>query len=588
MEKWLVATKKADFNAWGQALGVDPVVARILRNRDVTDLEEARKFLYGTVEDMHSPHDMLDMDKAVEALLAAMDRGDRIRVIGDYDVDGVTSTYILKTGLGLLGADVDTAIPHRIHDGYGLSDQLVRDAAEDGIGCIITCDNGISAASQIRLAYELGMRVIVTDHHEVPYELGEDGSRREILPEAEAVVDPKRAGDPYPFPSICGAMVAYKLMQAMEERTGNAALQEKMSELLEFAAIGTVCDVMELKDENRIAVREGLSLIRNTQNPGLRALMEVSGIKPDSLSTYHIGFVIGPSINATGRLDCATRALELFCVKDRARAVTIATELKELNDSRKNLTQEGIDKAEAYIREQGLMDRPVWVIFLPEVHESIAGIIAGKIKERYHHPVFLLTRAEDGVKGSGRSIETYHMYDHMVRVKDFFTKFGGHAMAAGLSMREEDIPALSDALCRDAELTEEDFVPVVHIDVPMPMDYATMKLAEQLEILEPCGTGNPRPLFAQKDVTFIGMTRFGSEKQYARYQVKTAENRRFTLVSFGNPDEFLKYFGEKYSEEEKNFFESGRGNAKFNICFRVSINRFRGETKLDFQLENYV
>ncbi len=588
MEKWLVATKKADFNAWGKALGVDPVIARILRNRDVTDLEEARKFLYGTIEYMHSPHEMLDMDKAVDALLAAMERGDKIRVIGDYDVDGVTSTYILKTGLGLLGADVDTAIPHRIHDGYGLSDSLVRDAAEAGIKCIITCDNGISAASQIRLAYELGIRVIVTDHHEVPYELREDGSRREILPQAEAVVDPKREGDTYPFPGICGAMVAYKLMQAMEEKTGSTTLQEKMSELLEFAAIGTVCDVMELKDENRIAVREGLSLIRNTKNPGLKALMEVSGIRPESLSTYHIGFVIGPSINATGRLDCATRALELFCVKDRARAVTLATELKELNDSRKNLTQEGIERAEEYIRLHDLQNKPVWVIFLPDVHESIAGIIAGKIKERYHHPVFLLTRAEEGVKGSGRSIEAYHMYDNMVRVKEFFTKFGGHAMAAGLSMREEDVEALSEKLCLEADLTEEDFVPVVHIDVPMPMDYATMELAEQLEILEPCGTGNPRALFAQKDVTFLGMNRFGSEKQYARYQVKTPDGRRITMVSFTHPDEFLGYFSQKYSQEEKNFFLAGKGNAKFSVCYRLSINRFRGETNLDFQLESFL
>ncbi|MBO4515818.1 MAG: single-stranded-DNA-specific exonuclease RecJ, partial [Lachnospiraceae bacterium] len=460
MEKWFVYAKKADFKAWGESLGVDPLIARLLRNRDLTEEAEARRFLYGTLKDCHSPWLLRDMDKAVEGILSAVSAGKKVRVIGDYDVDGICASYILTRGIACLGATVDTAIPHRIHDGYGLNEHLIREAAQDGVGLIVTCDNGIAASQQVCLAKELGMEVIITDHHEVPFvQEGED--RREVLPEALAVVDPKRKEDSYPFSGICGAAVAYKVMQALAERLGGEGkaqerdaatrengpdcqravknLRDSMEEFLEFASFATVCDIMELKDENRILVREGLKRLRNSGNLGLRALMQVCSIDPKTLSAYHLGFVLGPCMNATGRLDTATRALELLSSKDLVEAVTIARDLKELNDSRKNLTLQGIELAGKVIEEQGLLKDKVLVVFLPEVHESLAGIIAGRLREQYGHPAILLTRGEEGVKGSGRSVEGYHMYEALTEVGELLTKFGGHKMAAGLSLPEENI-----------------------------------------------------------------------------------------------------------------------------------------------------
>ena len=475
MEKWYVAAKKADFNKWAQEFHISPVLARILRNRDLTESREIGKYLYGTLEDCYSPWLLKDMEKAVEIIVKAVEQGQYIRVIGDYDVDGICSSYILTKGLQIFGARVDTAIPHRIHDGYGLNDNLIEEAKRDGVNLIVTCDNGIAAAAQIELAASYGMDVIVTDHHEVPFrtEKTEDGIelRREILPPATAVIDPKQERCSYPFSGICGGVVAYKLIEALAEKTGNPALRKAMEELLEFAALATVCDVMELKDENRILVKEGLKRLKNTRNQGLRALMEVNQIEPARLNTYHLGFIIGPCLNATGRLDTAKRALELLQSLTKVDAMSAARELKELNDRRKNLTLRGVEQAEKYIAEHHLEQDKVMLIFLPEVHESLAGIIAGRIRERYNHPVFLLTRGEEGVKGSGRSIEGYHMYNAMTEVSRYFTKFGGHAMAAGLSMEEENMEALRLELNERCTLQEEDFVAKVHIDVPLPLDY---------------------------------------------------------------------------------------------------------------------
>ena len=502
MEKWYVAAKRADFNAWAAKFHISPVTARILRNRDVTDESEVQSFLYGTLADCHSPWLLKDMEKAVEEILTAIEAGMSVRVIGDYDVDGICSAYILTKTLQILGAKADTAIPHRIYDGYGLNDNLIEEARRDGIGMIVTCDNGIAAASQIAHANSYGIKVIVTDHHEVPFAMEQEGEklfRRELLPPALAVIDPKQEQCHYPFPNICGGVVAYKLALALEERTGNAALRDAEEELLEFAALSTVCDVMELKGENRILVKEGLARLNATRNPGIRALTEVNGIEPGKLSAYHLGFVIGPCLNATGRLDTAKRALELLQSRTKVEAMSAARELKELNDSRKNMTLQGVAQAESVIAEQHMERDKVMVVFLPEVHESLAGIIAGRIRERYDHPVFVLTRGEEGVKGSGRSIEGYHMYEAMTEVKHYFTKFGGHAMAAGLSMREEDIPSFRRELNERCRLREEDFILKVHIDVPMPMDYADERLVDELALLEPFGVGNPKPLFAQKE-----------------------------------------------------------------------------------------
>jgi single-stranded-DNA-specific exonuclease len=430
------------------------------------------------------------------------------------------------------------------------------------------------------------MRVIVTDHHEVPY-IEENGERKEQLPPALAVVDPKRADDTYPFSGICGGVVALKLIQAIKEKTGNPGLVNIQEELLEFAALSTVCDVMELKDENRILVKEGLKRIQKGYNEGLKALMEVNDIAPDRLSAYHLGFVLGPCLNATGRLDTAKRALELLQSFTRADAMTAARELKDLNESRKHLTVQGIQRADEYIQEHHIAEDKVMVIYLPEVHESIAGIIAGKVREKYHHPVFILTKGEDGVKGSGRSIEAYHMYDAMTQVKEYFTKYGGHKLAAGLSMREEDIEPLRAALNKKCTLTEDDFIPKVHIDVAMPMGYADDALAGEFALLEPFGTGNPRPLFAQKGLVFQAGFKMGANKTYARFRVKTPEGTTQTVVFFGDLEKLGAFLDEKYGVGSEEVLYAGKGNFPLSVVYQVSQNTYKGKTEVQFVMQNY-
>lgn len=617
MEKWYVAAKKADFDKWAAEFGISPVLARILRNRDLTEERQIKKFLQGTLEDCYSPWLMKDMEKAVGFLIEAAERGTFIRVIGDYDVDGICSTYILIKGLKALGARVDGAIPHRIHDGYGLNDTLIEEARHDGVEMIVTCDNGIAAVSQIELAASYGMRVIVTDHHEVPFrmETDEDGTevRREILPPALAVIDPKQEQCGYPFPGICGGVVAYKLIRALWERTGNSALEEILDELLEFAALSTVCDVMELKDENRILVKAGLNRLRNSGNQGLRALAEVNRLDMAVLNVYHLGFVIGPCLNATGRLDTARRALELLQSGTRAEAYGLARELKEMNDSRKSLTMKGVEEAERQIEAHHMTKDKVMVIYLPTVHESLAGIVAGRIRERYNHPVFILTRGEEGVKGSGRSIEGYHMYNAMTEVKQYFAKFGGHAMAAGLSMaapslaapsmaapslartvldgdagsEEEIIEAFRREINERCRLTEEDFTVRVHIDVPMPMDYGTEELADEMNLLEPFGVGNPKPLFAQKDLIFLSGFKMGANKNCARYTVQTPEGNRRQLVYFGNLEIFGAFLEEKYGPGSEAALYAGASRMKLSVVYQMGKNTYRGKTEVQYIMQHY-
>ncbi|MBP3206293.1 MAG: single-stranded-DNA-specific exonuclease RecJ [Lachnospiraceae bacterium] len=614
MEKWLVAAKKADFNKWATDFCIDPVVARILRNRELTDEEQVQRFLRGTLEDCHSYRLLKDMDKAVEIIDTAIGQGQKIRVIGDYDVDGICSAYILTKGFAWLGANVDTAIPHRIHDGYGLNDHLIELAKADGVELIVTCDNGIAAAGQIALAASLGIKVVVTDHHEVPYELERDPEtgaevRREILPPAAAVVDPKQKDCTYPFKGICGGMVAYKLMQALLGRRKSRLADEEdgaskqdsaskqgvkscdsetlLEELLEFAAFSTVCDVMELLDENRIVVKEGLKRMQHSRNLGLQALIEVNGLDPAKISAYHLGFVIGPCLNATGRLDTAKRALELLQSENKTQAMQLAAELKELNDSRKNLTAEGVEQAERYILERHMEQDKVLVIYLPDVHESLAGIIAGRIRESYNKPTIVLTKGEDGVKGSGRSIETYHMYDALTQVKDLFTKYGGHKMAAGLSLEETHVTELQRRLNENCRLTEADFVPVIHIDVPMPVDYATEQLAGQLEILEPFGVGNPKPLFAQKDLCFLTATRMGTSGKCARFGVLTPGNRRVQMVIFRNLDKFEALLVEKYGSDSVDRLYAGQGDYRLSVVYQLGLNTYRGITEKQLIIQNF-
>lgn len=592
MEKWLVSAKKADFNAWAQEFGISPVLARIIRNRDVTETADVRKYLNGTLGDCYSPRLLHDMDKAVELILQRIEAGDAIRVIGDYDVDGICSSYILTRGLKLLSANVDTAIPHRIHDGYGLNDHLIEVARQDGIGMIVTCDNGIAAAPQIALAKSYGMTVVVTDHHEVPF-TEENGTREEILPCADAIIDPKQAVCEYPFKSICGGVVAYKLIQALAEETKNEILCKEMDELLQFAAIATVCDVMELKNENRIIVKEGLKLLQRTENLGIKALIEVNGIEMSKLSAYHLGFVIGPCLNATGRLDTAVRALELLSSTTKTEAMTAAAELKELNDSRKNLTLKGVEQAIQYVEEHHLTEDRVMVIYLPEVHESLAGIIAGRIREMYYRPVFILTDGVEGVKGSGRSIETYHMYENMTAVKHCFTKFGGHKLAAGLSLaarydtRREDVEAFHRELNERCTLSEDDLIPRIHIDVPMPVSYATKELAYDLEKLEPFGVGNAKPLFAQKNLCFVRGWKMGAKQNCARYKVRTPEGKEAELVFFGNLDQFADFLDEKYGVGSGMSLYTSYCDYKVSVTYQLGINSYRGNESLQFIMQNY-
>lgn len=592
MEKWLVSAKKADFNAWAQEFDISPVLARIIRNRDVTVSADVKKYLNGTLGDCYSPRLLHGMDKAVELILAKIESREAIRVIGDYDVDGICSSYILTRGLKLLGAKVDTAIPHRIHDGYGLNDHLIETARQDGIQMIVTCDNGIAASPQIALAKSYGMTVVVTDHHEVPF-TEENGKREEMLPGADAIVDPKQEACGYPFKSICGGVVAYKLIQALAEQTESTSLLKEMDELLQFAAIATVCDVMELKDENRIIVKEGLKRLRQTGNPGIKALMEVNGIDSSRLSAYHLGFVIGPCLNATGRLDTAHRALELLNTNVKAEAMTAAAELKELNDSRKNLTLKGVEQAVQYIEEHHMAADRVMVVYLPEVHESLAGIIAGRIREMYHRPVFILTNGEEGVKGSGRSIETYHMYENMTAVKHCFSKFGGHKLAAGLSLAaryetaKEDVEAFHRELNERCTLSEDDLIPRIHIDVPMPVSYATKELVYDLEKLEPFGVGNSKPLFAQKDLHFVRGWKMGAKQNCARYRVRAPEGTEVELVFFGNLEQFGKFLDERYGHGSSTRLYTSYCDYSVSVTYQLGMNSYRGNESLQFIMQNY-
>lgn len=588
MEKWFVETKKADFDRWAAEFHISPVLARILRNRDLTEESEIRKFLYGTLEDCYSPRLLKDMDKAVSLIVEMIEKGGLIRVIGDYDVDGICASYILTEGLRILGGRVDTAIPHRIHDGYGLNQNLIEEAREDGIRMIVTCDNGIAAKSQIELANSYGIQVIVTDHHEVFSVTDErTGRKKEVLPPALALIDPKQEACTYPFKDICGAGVAYKLIQALTEKTGSGKLKEAEEEFLEFVAFATVCDVMELRDENRIFVKEGLKRLRRTRNPGLLALMEVNQIEPAKLNVHHLGFVLGPCLNASGRLDTAGRALEMLQSRTKAEAAVTAGELKSLNESRKELTKRGLEEAIRYIEENGMDQDKVMIVFLPEVHESLAGIIAGRVREQYNHPVFILTRGESGVKGSGRSIEGYHMQNAMAEVSHLFTNFGGHAMAGGLSMREEDIETLRREMNARCRLKPEDFVEKVRIDVPLPFLYGTEELAKELELLEPFGVGNPTPLFAQKKLVFLSGVRMGANKNFGRYRVRTPEGAKVQLVFFGNLDRFSVFLDEKYGAGSGAALYDREVEYELSVAYRLGINTYRGNTEVQYIMQHY-
>lgn len=566
MAKWVMSAKKADFQAIGEKFHIDPVIARVIRNKDIITENEIDLFLNGTKEKLYSPFLLKDMERAVLKVQEMIKEGKNIRIIGDYDADGICSTYILREGLSFLGAKIDSRVPNRIKDGYGLNENMIKESAEDGIDLIITCDNGIAALDAISYANALGITVIVTDHHEVPF-TEKDGRRLYQLPPAYAVINPKREDCGYPFAGICGAFVAYKLVEALFGKAG-----EKIpSSFMEAAAFATICDVMELRDENRILVKCGLESMKQTENVGLKALLQVCEIKPENLGTYHIGFVCGPCFNATGRLDIADRAVDLLCTKDFGDAVVIARELKDLNEQRKSMTLQGVVMAEEYIATHKIENQDVLIIYLPECHESIAGIIAGRIKEKYYKPTIVLTKSEEGVKGSGRSIEAYNMYESLLACKEYFLKFGGHKMAAGLSLKEEFIEPFRRKMNEESKLTIEDFEEKIVIDVPMPIHYVTKELVEQLEVLEPFGVGNEKPVFAQKGIKVLSESRLGKDKTVGKYVITDGYCQR-EMMYFGDLDEFAAFY------RDKDFI---------SIAYYPAINTFRNETKIQIILKAF-
>lgn len=546
MEKWVEIRKSGDFKKIGETYGIDPVIARVMRNRGVETPEQAEEYLHG--ETLYAPSLLLDLDKAAAILTEKIKQKKKIRIIGDYDIDGISATYILLTGFRTLGGDADTVIPHRLRDGYGVNVSLIEQAVSDGIDTVVTCDNGIAALDAVQSAKDAGMTVIVTDHHEVPY-TEVSGERQFELVNADAIVDPKREGDPYPCKDICGATVAWKLIQRLYEIFGLP--EEKSHVFMENAAFATVGDVMDLTGENRTIVRLGLERLEHTANPGMRALMTEKEIKPSFLRAYHIGFVLGPCINASGRLDTAKRSLDLLCTRNREEAILAAKELAALNESRKDMTSQGVDQARELIEKEHLDRDPVMLVFLPDCHESLAGIIAGRIRETYHHPVIVLTRAEDGdIKGSGRSIEAYSMYEELTKCKDLFLKYGGHPMAAGLSMKEENLPLLRERLNAYTTLTEEDLVNTIKIDAVVPLSYLTESFVTQLSELEPFGKGNEKPVFAARDIRVTSMRICGKNRNVLRLDLCTEAGKHMTGVHFGEEDQLekmIQYIKEKGS-----------------------------------------
>ena len=585
MENWVLLRKGADFQHISEKFHVSPRVASLIRNRDVIGDDAIEKYLNGTIVDLYDGMLMKDMDKAVAVLGEKIKENAKIRIIGDYDIDGIQSTYILLEGFRMLGADVDSDIPDRMKDGYGLNRNLIDRALEADVDTIITCDNGIAAAEEIAYAKSMGMTIVVTDHHEVPYtEIG--AGRRYILPEADAVVDPKQEDCTYPFKGLCGAAVAYKLVEALMEAMGKDA--EDADYLMENVAIATIGDVMDLVDENRIFVKQGLDMLKRTENLGLKALMGCTGVNVDKLSPYHIGFVIGPCMNASGRLDTAKRALELLEAKKVAEADLLAGDLKALNDSRKDMTAQAVEEAFIQVENSELKDADVLVVYLPECHESLAGIVAGRIREKYYRPVFVLTKGAEGLKGSGRSIETWHMYEGLNRVKHLLSKFGGHKMAAGLSMPEENLEQFRKEINEKSGITPEDLNEKIAIDMQLPFECVNEKFIGELAVLEPFGKGNARPVFAERQVQVESARILGKNKNVLKLQVKDLHGTRMDAMYFGDVNTFVEYVREKFGDIACECLLRGHGHGiVMAFTYYPDINEYQGVRTPQIVIQNY-
>lgn len=586
-EKWFVSAKKADFQAIGQRFGIDQVTARIIINRGITGEEAIAAYLSCSRQQLHDPHLLKDAEKGAAILARKIREGKKIRIIGDYDIDGVNASYILTAGLRACGAPADPVIPDRVHDGYGINERIIAKAAEDGVDTILTCDNGISAYSEIEFAKRLGLTVIVTDHHEVPFTVSDTGEKAYRIPPADAVINPKQEDCGYPYPGLCGAAVAWKFIQVLYEQMGIET--ERSFDMIAHVAFATVGDVMELTGENRTLVRLGLDAIRKTDNPGLLALIRQNKLEQEKIKSWHFGFVLGPCINASGRLDTARRSLQLLLEPSLEQASVLAKELVELNDRRKGLTLQGIEQARSIIEEQGIYKDSVMVVYLPQCHESLAGIIAGRIREIYHKPVFVLTDAEDGgVKGSGRSIEAYSMYEEMSRCAALMTKFGGHPMAAGLSMKRENTQQFRQELNACASLTEEDFIEKIHIDVPMPLSYISARLIRELECLEPFGKGNEKPVFAVRDLHPVRANIVGRNKNVLKFSVEDGAGGLMDAVYFGDIDAFLEFLREKSSESAvKALMRGAPQDIRFSVTYDPSIDAYMGRERVQIIIRHY-
>ena len=607
-EKWYVAAKKADFQGIAKRFGIDPVTARIIRNRDVVGDDEIRQYLYGTRAELGDPAQLQGGMEAASLLKQKIEAGKKIRIIGDYDIDGVNSTYILYRALTRCGAQVDYEIPDRMKDGYGLNISLLKLALEEGIDTVLTCDNGISAIAEIAYAKENGMTIIVTDHHEPLFEEvpeedqaetiqpqtdtarripSPDGARIFRLPPADVLVNPKQPNCRYPYKKLCGAAVAWKVVCLLYRLYG---MEEEAEQFLQFVGFATVGDVMELDGENRILVKEGLKQLRSTQNYGWRALIQANNLDFDTLNSYHIGFVLGPCINASGRLDTAKRSLRLLLAKDAAEAETLAARLKQLNDERKELTQAAVDLACEQIDGSTEANDRVLVVYLPDCHESIAGIVAGRIRERYGKPTFVVTNAEaeDEAKGSGRSIEAYSMFEEMVKCQDLFRKFGGHPMAAGFSLPRSRIDEMRRRLNENCTMTEEDMAEKIMVDVPMPINYIRESLVEELSVLEPFGNGNEKPLFAERHLKLLSARILGKNANVLKLQVANATGCTMEALYFGIPDNILSYLTDKYGKNEVQKLLWGKVNQiEMDLTYYPSINEYQGRRTLQIVIKNF-
>lgn len=569
MQEWRVYSKKADFKALGDCFGIDPVVARIIRNREVIGEEAVNRYINGNMEDLYSPHLMKDMDKGVEIIRKSIENGDRIRIIGDYDIDGICSIYILFKGMKKIGAQVDYDVPDRIIDGYGINENLIKKAYDEGVNTIITCDNGIAAIEQIKYAKSLGMKVVITDHHDVQYEDTDDG-RVYIIPDADAVVDPKQVDCEYPFKMLCGAAIAYKFIVSLYESLHMD--MDESEEFIVFAAIATIGDIVDLQDENRIIVKTGLTLISYSENPGIKALLAINDLNPEALTAYHIGFVIGPCLNASGRLDTAKRAIELFLSDKREIAEKYAGELKALNDERKKITQIATDKAIELVDNTELCKDKVLVVYISDCHESVAGIVAGRIKEKYYRPTIVLTDGEDGLKGSARSIEGYNIFEKLLECKSLLTKFGGHPMAAGLSLPMENLNKLRMELNTNHGMSEDVLIEKIWIDAPMPIDYVSFKLIEDMKVLAPFGKANEKPVFADKNLTIRQIQSLGKEGKFTKMYLVNNAGNGIEAVGFFDSTELKEAYG---------------ANRKISCTYYPEINEYRGNRKLQICITGY-